>query len=139
MPSNTTRWYAWRRITVRCLTEPMEKDLKLYYTIREVAAKVGVAEHTLRFWEKEIPALKPKKTAGGARQYTQQDIEMVRLIHHLIKEQGLTVKAARVRLKTSKQQVVDHQEIAARLKDIRAELMEIKSRLDELNPRDEVQ
>ena len=112
----------------------MSKDLKLYYNIREVASMVNVAEHTLRFWEKEIPSLRPKKTPNGARQYTQEDIELIRLIHHLVKEQGLTIKAARSRLKTSKSQVVERQEIISRLKEIRAELMEIKSKLDELLP-----
>ena len=94
---------------------------------------VNTPEHTLRFWEKEFPPLKPKKTTGGVRQYTKEDIDLVRLIHHLVKDQGLTIKAARNRLKTSKQQVVDHQEIVARLRDIRAELMLMKSKLDELN------
>jgi DNA-binding transcriptional MerR regulator len=77
--------------------------------------------------------LNPKKTNGGIRQYTQQDIELVRLIHHLVKEQGLTIKAARERLKTSRQQVINRQDIVARLKDIRAELMAMKSKLDELS------
>ncbi len=115
----------------------MDKDgnLKLYYNIREVAEMVNLPEHTLRFWEKEIPSLKPRKTAGGARQYTKQDVDLVRLIHHLVKDQGLTIKAARERLKTSKQQVVDRQDIVTRLKDIRAELMLIKSKLDEMQSR----
>jgi DNA-binding transcriptional MerR regulator len=111
-------------------------NLKMYYNIREVAEMVGLPEHTLRFWEKEIPSLKPKKTAGGTRQYTKQDIELVRLIHHLVKGQGLTIKAARERLKTSRQQVVNRQEIVSRLRDIRDELMLMKSKLDELNPPD---
>lgn len=111
----------------------MGKDLKLYYSIREVSRMLGIAEHTLRFWEKEIPSLHPKKTAGGTRQYTKEDIELVRLIHHLIKEQGLTVKAARARLKTSKRQVVDRQAIVERLKNVRDELQKIKEKLDELN------
>ena len=113
-----------------------DESLKMYYTIREVADMVGVPEHTLRFWEKEMPSLNPKKTSGGTRQYTKQDIELVRLIHHLVKEQGLTIKAARERLKTSKQQVVNRQEIVARLKAIRAELMQMKAKLDEINPTD---
>ena len=40
-------------------------NLKLYYSIREVAGMLQLPEHTLRFWEKEFPALKPKKTGGG--------------------------------------------------------------------------
>lgn len=109
----------------------MNDNLKLYYNIREVAEMLQLPEHTLRFWEKEFPSLNPKKTGGG-RQYTQQDIDLLRLIHHLVKEQGLTIKAARERLKTSRQKVVDRQDIVARLKDIRAELMEIKSKLEEM-------
>ena len=109
-------------------------SLKMYYTIREVAEMVGLPEHTLRFWEKEIPSLKPKKTSGGTRQYTEKDIELVRLIHHLVKDQGLTIKAARERLKVSKKQVVDHQEIVDQLRNLRAELMRMISKLDEINP-----
>jgi len=124
----------------RCLTNVgrMSEDnkLKLYYNIREVAGMLDIPEYTLRFWEKEIPSLKPKKTSGGARQYTRQDIELIRLVHHLVKEQGLTIKAARERLKTSRRQVVDSQDVVSRLKEIRAELLEIKSKLDELNPLD---
>lgn len=110
-----------------------DSNTKLYYNIREVAEMMQLPEHTLRFWEKEFPSLSPKKSSGGTRQYTQQDIDLIRLIHHLVKEQGLTIKAARARLKTSKQKVVNRQDIVARLKDIRAELMEIKSKLDELS------
>ena len=109
-------------------------NLKMYYTTREVAEMVDLPEHTLRFWEKEFPSLKPKKTAGGARQYTTQDIDLVRLIHHLVKDQGLTIKAARDRLKASKQQVVDSQEIVSHLRNIRAELTQIMNKLSELNP-----
>ena len=106
--------------------------LKLYYNIREVAEMLQLPEYTLRFWEKEFPALNPKKTGGG-RLYTQQDIDLLRLIHHLVKEQGLTIKGARERLKTSRQQVINQPEIVARLKSIRAELLEIQAKLDELS------
>ena len=112
----------------------MNKSLKLYYSIREVSEMLGVAEHTLRFWEKEISTLNPKKTVSGVRQYTEEDIEQIRLIQHLVKDQGLTIKAARKRLKTSKKKVVEHQEIMSRLEAVRAELMEMKKNLDMLQP-----
>jgi DNA-binding transcriptional MerR regulator len=111
-------------------------NLKLYYNIREVASMMGLPEYTLRFWEKEIPSLKPKKSSGGVRQYTRQDVELIQLIHHLVKDQGLTLKAARERLKTSKQKVVDSQDIVSRLRDIRSELTELLSKLEELVPED---
>ena len=108
-----------------------DNNIKLYYNIREVAEMMQLPEHTLRFWEKEFPSLNPKKSSGGTRQYTQRDIEYVRLIHHLVKEQGLTIKTARARLKTSTQKVVDRQDIMARLKKIRDELKGIASQLEE--------
>ena len=40
-----------------------DKNLKLYYSISEVAAMFDVNESLLRFWEKEFPQLNPKK--GG--------------------------------------------------------------------------
>lgn len=45
----------------------MDKDLKLYYSISEVAQMFDVNESLLRFWEKEFPQLSPKKgSRGGA-------------------------------------------------------------------------
>ena len=32
-----------------------DKNLKLYYSIKEVAQMINVSESLLRFWEKEIP------------------------------------------------------------------------------------
>lgn len=36
-----------------------DKNLKLYYSISEVAAMFDVNESLLRFWEKEFPQLNP--------------------------------------------------------------------------------
>ena len=36
------------------------QDGKLFYKISEVASHLGVTASTLRFWEKEIPNLKPR-------------------------------------------------------------------------------
>ena len=34
------------------------KDLKMYYSIKEVAEKLGVTETTLRYWETVFPQVK---------------------------------------------------------------------------------
>ena len=36
------------------------KELKLYYSIGEVAEMLGVSETLLRYWEKEFPTITPK-------------------------------------------------------------------------------
>lgn len=38
-----------------------DKNLKLYYSIGEVAEMFGVNESLLRFWEREFPQLNPKR------------------------------------------------------------------------------
>ena len=58
---------------------------KLYYSISEVAEMLGLAQSTLRFWEKEFPQLRPRLTSGGTRKYTTEDINLVRTIKYLLK------------------------------------------------------
>ena len=74
------------------------KDLKLYYSVSEVAQMLGVSESLLRFWEKEFPQITPKKAGRGIRQYRKEDIDTLKLIYHLVKEQGMTLQGARQRL-----------------------------------------
>lgn len=106
------------------------KDLKLYYSISEVAEMLNVKESTLRFWEKEFPELSPKKAGRNIRQYSKQDIEQARLIHHLVRDLGMTIPGARQKLKSGKAEVASNQEILDRLRAIRAELVEMRDALD---------
>ena len=43
----------------------MDKDLKLYYSISEVAQMFDVNESLLRFWEKSFHNFLPKREAVG--------------------------------------------------------------------------
>ena len=103
----------------------MDKDLKLYYSISEVAQMFDVNESLLRFWEKEFPQLSPKKGSRGVRQYRKEDIETVKLIYHLVKERGMTL-----RMKDNKENTLRNFEIVDRLKAIREELLSMKRALD---------
>ena len=53
---------------------------KRYWTISEVAGQFGVNQSLLRYWEKEFPALDPKKQGSGKRAYTARDIEIVAVL-----------------------------------------------------------
>ncbi len=108
-----------------------EKDLKLYYSISEVADMFGVNQSLLRFWEKEFPQISPKTNSRGVRQYRKEDVETVRLIYHLVKEKGMTLHGARQRLKGNKEETVRNFEIINRLKEIKEELLSITRELDE--------
>lgn len=107
-----------------------DKNLKIYYSISEVAQMFGVKETLLRFWEKEFPQLKPKRAGRDVRQYTREDIEVVKLIHHLVKERGMTIPGARRRMKDNREATVKNFEVVDRLKAIRDELMNMKLALN---------
>lgn len=107
-----------------------DKELKLYYSIGEVAQMFGVNESLLRFWEKEFPQLNPKKAGRNIRQYRKEDIETVKLIYHLVKERGMTLPGARQRLKDNKDNTFRNFEIVERLKGIREELVSMRNALD---------
>jgi DNA-binding transcriptional MerR regulator len=102
------------------------KDLKLYYSISEVAKMFNVSETLLRFWEKEFTNIKPQKAGRGIRQYTKADIEQVRLVYHLVKERGMTLQGARDTIRRDKSKTVNRNiEVIEKLTDIRNELQAI--------------
>ena len=96
-----------------------KKDLKMYYSIGEVAKMFDVNESLLRYWEKEFPIISPKKAGGNIRQYRKEDIENIRLVYHLVKEKGMTLQGAKQRLKANKEKTVQTAEVVDRLKQIR--------------------
>ncbi len=102
------------------------KDLKMYYSISEVAQKYGVSETLLRFWEKQFPQIKPRKSGRNIRQYSKEDIEQVGLIYNLVKVRGLKLAAAREALNKNRSGVQQVAEVITKLKAIRAELMDLK-------------
>ncbi|MBR6035718.1 MAG: MerR family transcriptional regulator [Bacteroidaceae bacterium] len=109
------------------------KDLKLYYSISEVAQMFNVTETLLRFWEKEFPTIKPQKAGRGIRQYTKADIEQVRLVYHLVKERGMTLQGARDTIRRDKSKTVNRNiEVIEKLKDIRSQLQTIGKELNGL-------
>ncbi len=108
------------------------KELKKYYGIAEVAEQFGVAESLLRYWEKEFPNIKPRKSGRGVRQYTKEDIEEVRLVYNLLKVRGMKIAAAKAVLNKNRKAASDTSEIIGRLQSIRSELQEISRELGEL-------
>lgn len=109
-----------------------EKSKKLFYSIKEVAQHFDVNESLLRFWETEFKEIKPRKTEGGSRQYTKEDIEKIELIYSLVKGRGLTLEGARQTLKIKKDEETRRLELLHRLEDLKKELTDIKDALDSI-------
>ena len=109
------------------------KPQKLYYSIKEVAEMFGLNESTLRYWETEFPYLKPKTSGPNkVRQYSEKDIEQIRLIHNLVKVRGFKLAAARKVINANRDGSDRKAEVMSRLMGIRDELQLLKRQLDGL-------
>lgn len=69
--------------------------------IGELADRIGVPTHVLRYWETRFPQLKPLQRSGRRRYYRPADIALAERIHHLLHVQGFTVEGARKALSES--------------------------------------
>lgn len=102
---------------------------KVFYSISEVAEMFNVNTSNIRFWENEFDILKPHKNAKGNRMFTNDDIENLKLIYHLLKERGMTIKGAQKKLKDNKADTLQNFEVVKKLQEIRQMLVEIKDEL----------
>ena len=81
----------------------MNKDLSAYKTISEVVKILGlkskkgnsIPTHTIRFWEKEFKQIKPIILTGNRRYYDKHNIELLKKIHFLLKDQGMTLNGVK--------------------------------------------
>ncbi len=73
----------------------MEKAPEAFLTIGEMADRLGVKTHILRYWEEQFPMLKPLKRAGGRRLYRPSDVALLDQIQDLLTNQGYTIRGAR--------------------------------------------
>lgn len=103
---------------------------KVFYTIGEVAEMFSVNTSLIRFWEREFEMLKPQKNKKGNRLFTKDDIEQVKLIYHLVRERGMTIKGARQKLKDNREETVKNHELVERLLTIRQMLTDLKKELN---------
>ncbi|MDA1197744.1 MAG: MerR family transcriptional regulator [Proteobacteria bacterium] len=80
----------------------MTKDTKKLFNISDVAKMFNLinpktkkaSTHTLRFWETKFKQLKPILLTGGRRYYSKKNLEVIKMIIFLLKDQGLTINGA---------------------------------------------
>ena len=105
------------------------KSKKIYYTMGEVSEMFDVNPSLIRFWEQKFDILKPDKNKKGNRLFTPADIENLKLIYHLVKENGMTLAGAQKRIKQNREGLGRDLEIVDRLQRIRAMLLEVRQEL----------
>jgi len=103
--------------------KPIEK---LYYSIGEVSKMLDVPVSTVRFWENEFDVLKPLKNKKGNRMFTPADIRNLKIIHHLLKEEGMTLPGAKKKLSGQWEETDYKYEINESLLKIKGLLLDLR-------------
>ncbi len=70
---------------------------RVWFKIGEAATRVGATPKELRYWEKVIPELQPRRSKGNLRYYHQEEIARLQRIRQWLAE-GCTVADCRLRL-----------------------------------------
>jgi len=111
------------------MSDPALNPDKLYYSIGEVAEMLQTSQSQIRFWEKEFAMLKPKKNRKGNRQFTAEDIHTLKMIKHLVKDQGYTLQGANEKLKNEHRLEGKRVDVIDTLQQLKSFLTEIKEGL----------
>ena len=119
----------------------MSKSFKAYKTIGEVVkiinlnnkTKTSILAHTLRFWEKEFKQIKPKIFNGNRRYYDENAIEILKMVHFLLKDQGMTINGAKKILNSKNSLKLDEiSNHSIKASNLRNKLINISEKLKEL-------
>ena len=114
----------------------IDKSLNAYKTIGEVVKILGLRSkkgrslptHTIRYWEKEFKQIKPKILNGNRRYYDEENIELLKKVHYLLKVQGMTINGVKKILKNKEplklDEITNH---SIRTNNLKKKLLKISS------------
>ncbi len=111
---------------------------KLYYSMGEVTEMFDVEPSVIRYWCTQFSCLRPKRNAKGNRLFSQQDVERLKRIHHLLRERKLTIEGAQKAMRKrsiSAEEVSDNDLVLLeQLQTLRAMLVEMRESIGEEEP-----
>ena len=107
----------------------MKKHRKRVYTISNVADAYDIHPQTLRLYERH-GLLKPSRSRGNTRFYTDRDLQRLELILNLTRELGVNLAGVEIILNMRANMEKMQQEISDFMQVIGAELAERSSRFD---------
>lgn len=100
---------------------------KLLYTMGEVADMLSEAPSAVRYWSNYFEKyVKPQRNAKGNRLYHPEDIETLKQIQFMVKNQGLTLEGAMQRLREDHRSVDRRVKALDSLRAIREQLVAVR-------------
>ena len=108
----------------------MKDKEKKYYRIREVVAMLNIPASTLRFWEDTFEQLEPDRTPSGQRRYTPENVEVCKLIKHLLRDKGYSLEYAKKELEAYRKCPPRNDYVCKTPEDALSLLREVKAMID---------
>ena len=102
------------------LADSLPDDDEPCYVISNAARLVGLHQQTLRYYER-VGLIRPNRTPGNIRMYSNADIQRIRQAQRLIEELGVNLAGVEVVLRMSDQ-----------IRSLQRELEETKAQLAKL-------
>lgn len=102
-----------------------KKEPKHYYHISSVSEMYNIHPQTLRLYERE-GLLKPSRSQGNTRLYTEEDLKQLELILNLTRELGVNLAGVEAILNMRKRMEQIEAEVTMLLEYIRKEFFEGK-------------
>lgn len=99
----------------------------------EVAAIFDLSPSLIRHWESQFEQIKPQRNNKGNRLFSPSDIEVLKVIYHLVRERGMTLEGAKQALRANKltneaETIYERDmQIVERLQRLRGSLEELRS------------
>ena len=118
----------------------MTENRKIYKSIGEVAKMLNLinkksgklSTHTLRYWEKEFKQIKPYIFAGKRRYYDEKSIDLLKNIHYLLKNKGMTIKGVKNLLNNNQTELDEDNNQTINRKTIKTKIYKISNLLKKL-------
>ena len=120
----------------------MNKSNSAYKTIGEVVKILGLKSkkgksnptHTIRFWEKEFKQIKPIILNSKRRYYDEKNIKLIKKVHFLLKDQGMTINGVKKILSNKEPLKLDEMSNhSIKASDLKNKLIKISNIIKSLN------
>ncbi len=103
------------------------------YSIGEACELLGTKAHILRYWEQELPWIRPRKDEFGRRSYYESDLQRLYRLKYLIAEKGMTLQGAGQKLLDDTN--VESADRLAQVRELRSQLLSVAERSRSLKTR----
>jgi DNA-binding transcriptional MerR regulator len=93
------------------------------YTVGDAERLLGLKVHVIRYWERAVPLVQPKRDSVGRRHYSNRDLQILLRLKYLIRKRHFTLEGARDQL--YRELSGDFQDLRSQIAALRADLVDL--------------